>query len=227
MEPAERLAAHLSEWLGAWPPPGDGTVAVVSSEKRNTPGWDGGVRPVVGVATPDGAVLSVRPSWVATVRRLGDRLEDVVAGLPEATGLPVAVVGEVGIFRWSTEPSPLPDAGEWVATEDPRVPPWLKPFNGAVLVAWDDRGAYGAGVGRKQHDRWGHELSVGTEPALRGRGVARRLVSQAARRVLDDGAVPTYLHDPANLASAHVAEASGFPDRGWRCIGMWDASEVI
>jgi hypothetical protein len=31
--------------------------------------------------------------------------------------------------------------------------------------------------------------------------------------------VPTYQHDPDNMASAHVAEAVGFPDRGLR--GLW------
>jgi predicted GNAT family acetyltransferase len=43
-------------------------------------------------------------------------------------------------------------------------------------------------------------------------------VVTAARRVLADGRVPTYLHDLRNHASAHVAEASGFPDRGWRLL---------
>jgi predicted GNAT family acetyltransferase len=75
-------------------------------------------------------------------------------------------------------------------------------------------------VGIKHHDRHGHELAVGTEPAARGRGLARRLVAQAARRILDEGAVPTYQHDPANIASARVAEAAGFPDRGWRSIAL-------
>jgi hypothetical protein len=39
--------------------------------------------------------------------------------------------------------------------------------------------------------------------------------------VVDEGMVPTYLHDPANVASAHVAEAAGFPDRGWAVLGLW------
>ena len=55
-----------------------------------------------------------------------------------------------------------------------------------------------------------------------GRGLARRLVAQAARRVLDEGAVPTYLHDPANVASAKVADAAGLPDRGWSVLGLFE-----
>jgi predicted GNAT family acetyltransferase len=75
-------------------------------------------------------------------------------------------------------------------------------------------------VGIKHHDAYGRELAVGTDEAARGRGLARRLVAQAARRILDEGGIPTYQHDPANVASARVADASGFPDRGWRSAGM-------
>lgn len=54
-----------------------------------------------------------------------------------------------------------------------------------------------------------------------GGGLARRLVAQAARRVLAEGAVPTYLHSRQNTASARVAEAAGFPDRGWLSFGVY------
>ena len=54
----ERLARHLDEWLGIWRPPGEGEIIVVGSDKRTTPGWDGAVRPFVGVETLSGAVLS-------------------------------------------------------------------------------------------------------------------------------------------------------------------------
>jgi hypothetical protein len=50
-------------------------------------------------------------------------------------------------------------------------------------------------------------------------------VTQAARALLDAGIVATYLHDPANVASARVAEAAGFPDLGWRVLGMFDPAE--
>lgn len=94
-----------------------------------------------------------------------------------------------------------------------------------MLVARGADGRYLAGVGVKRHDSHGHELSVGTEPEARGRGLARRLVAQAARALLDDGIVPTYLHDPANLASARVAEAVGFRDLGWRVLGLFGPSD--
>ena len=74
-------------------------------------------------------------------------------------------------------------------------------------------GAYGAGVGIKRHDPIGHELAVVTTARLQGRGLARRLVAQAGRRILDEDGLPTYLHDRRNEASARVADAVGFPDR--------------
>ena len=82
-------------------------------------------------------------------------------------------------------------------------------------------GNYGAGVGLKKHDRFGHEISVGTEPALRGRGIARLLVATATRQILAGSAIATYLHDETNYASAKVADAAGFPDLGWKILGLW------
>ena len=82
-------------------------------------------------------------------------------------------------------------------------------------------GARSRSVGIKVHDRHGHELAVVTDEAARGTGVARRLVATAARRVIDGGAVPTYLHAPDNVASARVADAVGFADEGWTVHGLW------
>jgi GNAT superfamily N-acetyltransferase len=227
VEPApERLRRHLEHWLGAVPP--EIGLLVVTSPLRTSPGWDGAVHPVVGVATPTGAALSVPPDRVAAVTALAGDLEGLRAAsadgrLGEAMGWPGARLFE-GVFRWSEAPAELPDAGAWVPVEDPRVPPWLLPFGGEVLMAFDEAGAYVAGVGIKVHDAHGQELAVVTEEAAQGQGLARRLVAQAARRVLERGAVPTYLHGDANVRSAKVADAAGFPDRGWRILGMRPAT---
>jgi GNAT superfamily N-acetyltransferase len=220
------LEAHLRTWLGEWPPHEDG-ITVVGYDLRTLPGWDAAVHDIVGVATPTGAVLSVPPAVfeeiaaVTTHRSLDDDLAALSEALPQIMGR-AGRVGR-GLFRWSDSPTETPDTGEWVPTSDERVPEWLRPFNGDVLVAWDDNGSYGAGVGRKQHDQFGHELSVGTEEALRGRGMGRLLVATAARRVLQDGGIATYLHAPDNFASAKVADAAGFPDVGWTVLGFWGA----
>ena len=214
-----RLVSHLSGWLGAWPP--QQPPVVVGNPRNSRPGWDGAVHPVTGVATPDGAaVVGVPQEHVAAARAVAADLPSLLRGLPHALGKPEARV-YAGVFRWSTSPAPLPDAGVWLAAEDPSVPEWLRPFGGEVLMARDRDGRYLAGVGIKRHDAHGRELAVVTEAAAQGKGLARRLVAQAARRVLDEGAVPTYLHDPANVASARVAEAAGFPDVGWQVLGLF------
>ncbi|WDZ87294.1 GNAT family N-acetyltransferase [Micromonospora cathayae] len=215
-----RLYLHLVTWLGQWPA-GPG-LHVVGSSRRTRPAWDGRLRPALGVAAPGSSVLSVPPDRVAAVRRLATELSfpGLLTALPRAVGHP-AFVARDAVFRWSTAPSPLPDAGEWVDPADPGFPSWLRLFDREVLVVRDADGRYLAGVGVKRHDRYGHELAVGTVPAARGQGLARRLVAQAARRVLDEGGVPTYLHRPDNVASARVALAAGFPDQGWRSYGVY------
>jgi GNAT superfamily N-acetyltransferase len=140
--------------------------------------------------------------------------------LATAAGHPGRRVG-AGIFRFCVDPPPLAEVGTWLAADHPAVPAWLHPFGGEVLVVLDDTGSYLAGVGIKRHHETGSEIAVGTEPAARGRGLARRLVAQAARRIVAGGAVATYLHAPDNVASAHVADASGFPDRGWRFVSLF------
>ena len=210
----EQLAAHLASELGTWPPTEPVTVA--TSEARTTPGWDGRVRSFQGVAAPDSAVISVVPEAV-------DRLRDPGPSLDAAKPVIERVLGGrlfAGIFRWSDHVPPLEPLGAWIPVSDPRVPEWLKPFGGDVLVELDDDDRYVAGVGLKRHDDRVWEISVGTEPEARGKGLARRLVVTAAQRILDDGRIPLYLHAPDNHASAHVADASGFPDLGWKILGL-------
>jgi GNAT superfamily N-acetyltransferase len=185
---------------------------------------------VVGIICPDWTVLSVPRRRARLVRDLARAVSAHPADpawptfaetVPDLLDRPDQQL-HTGVFRWCERPADLPEAGQWLPATDPVVPDWLRPFGSEVLIARDpDTGDYLAGVGIKRHDRHGRELAVGTEPATRGRGLARRLVAQAARRVLDEGAVPTYQHDPANTASARVADAAGFPDRGWQSLAMW------
>jgi GNAT superfamily N-acetyltransferase len=171
--------------------------------------------------------LSLSPRLVVDPATVDDRLLATALAAPDPALAISIALGQPGLklsratFRWSGQPATLPEVGEWVPHEDPRIPAWLQAFNGDVLVAWDDEGRVAAGVGRKRHNRYGHELAVGTDPAHQGRRLARKLIAQAARRVLADGAVPLYFHLPDNVASARVADAAGFPDRGWHVVGLY------
>lgn len=219
-----RLREHLQTWLGAWPPQRNG-ITVVGSADRSKPGWDGALHEVIGVASDEAAILSVPMDAADAISALvrGKDLEEDLHLLRQGIAKAFGRDGRIGRgrFRWSTSPTNTPNVGEWIPTDDIRVPEWLKPFNDEVLIAWADDGTYGAGVGRKKHDAAGHEISVGTEESLRGRGIGRKLVATAARQILDDGAIPTYLHAFDNFASDRVATASGFADVGWTVLGFW------
>jgi GNAT superfamily N-acetyltransferase len=219
----ERLARHLRARLGAWPP-AHGAVEVSGDPQREREHGGRWWMPALAVASPEGAVLSVPPAAAERLRhrRLDLESDDLWREVAALTGEPDAVRG-TGVFRWTDRPVPAPELGVWLDPADPRVPPWLGVFDGDVLVALDEGGAYLGGAGRKRHDPRGHEISVGVEPGARGRGLARALVSRLARRILDEGAIPTYIHDPQNGASCRVAEAAGFPDRGWRAMALWTA----
>jgi RimJ/RimL family protein N-acetyltransferase len=219
---------HLAAWLAGWPP--TLPVRVVADPEPERPGWDGRPRGVAGAVDPQGRCVVRVPPAVAL--RLDQPLPDLaalLAALPDAVGRP-GTAG-VGVLRWAQDvpgPDVLPDVGHWLPAaladeRDPRVPAWLRPFGGEVLVTYDDDGNFLGGVGLKQHHESGREIAVVTDERARGRGLARRLVAQAARAVLERGQAVVYLHAPDNEASARVARASGFPDTGWQVIGFWAA----
>lgn len=211
-----RLTDFLVAYLGAWPDrPG---LTVVGSTERTRPGWDGRTLDVVGVTSPIGGVLSVPPDLAESARAAVQDGADLTEQLPAAVGRPGAHAF-AGTFRWSTAPTGSADVGDWVPVTDPRLPDWLHPFGGQALVSFID-GRYAAGIGIKRHNSAGLEISVGTDEQYRGRGLAARLVAQAARSILAAGAIPIYLHDPTNVASARTAHSAGFFDHGWQIIGL-------
>jgi RimJ/RimL family protein N-acetyltransferase len=60
------------------------------------------------------------------------------------------------------------------------------------------------------------EVFVQTDPAARGRGWGRSVVSAVVGTILDSGRTPLYVVAESNAASQHVAEAVGFEDTGLR-----------
>jgi GNAT superfamily N-acetyltransferase len=147
--------------------------------------------------------------------------DSFVTALAKAVDTPGRPVTRLA-FRWCTAPASLENRGTWLSPADPVVPTWLRGFNGQVLLAFDDTGLPVSGVGIKKHTPFGQELAVATNPRARGRGLAAALVAQAARRVLDEGSIPIYLHLVENRASARTADASGFNDRGWTAFALAD-----
>ena len=225
------LVQHLRAWAG-YSSHSD-PLRVVGHPANGRCGWSGHPNVLTGVINPTGrTTLAVpEPDSARVSARIAQALDETtpmsalrerdidraLRVVPAALGRPDDKVERVHL-RWTLTPTVLPAIGTWVMPEDPRLPDWLRPFGGPALCAIDGRGRVVAGVGIKRHDPWAHELAVVTEPEAQGRGLARRLISQAARHLLDRNIVPTYLHQPSNTASARVAEAAGFPWSGWHAL---------
>jgi predicted GNAT family acetyltransferase len=60
------------------------------------------------------------------------------------------------------------------------------------------------------------EVYVYTDPAVRGRGWGKSVVSQVASLLLDTGRTPIYVVSEHNDYSIRLAEAVGFEDTGCR-----------
>jgi GNAT superfamily N-acetyltransferase len=211
------LIRHLRSWAGAVPTRAG--VAIVANPRVAQLGWNGRPELLTGLVSPEGGCvvsLPPGPAYVAT-RLLSD--SGPIDVLPALLGQPERSV-ERRVYRWTTRPANLPRIGTWLPADAPDVPVWLRPFGGEVLAAVDSGGRHLGWVGIKRHDALVRELAVVTQPEARGLGIARSLVAQAASAVLSSGAIPTYLHVPENAASARVAEAAGFVDRGWHSLAL-------
>ena len=229
MDVGDLPVRQLTGWLGSWPPAVP--VHVVVDPEPDRLAWDGGPRRVTGVADPEGrapgagAAGGRRPAARAARGPRGAARRAARGRRPSRHGgCGRAAVGT------GTCPTPgrCPTRGSGCRRRSPAratrgCPPWLRPFGGEVLVALDEPRT-------ATSPAW---ASSGTPPdlcespssppsAARGRGLARRLVAQAARAVTAAGCAVLYLHAPDNEASARTARGSGFPDTGWRVIGFFE-----
>ncbi|MEV6840453.1 GNAT family N-acetyltransferase [Streptomyces sp. NPDC051133] len=233
MDPLQAGARALWEGLAAVPvsfPPAGGVSVVVSPASGLCPaGW-------VGVVSLCGAALVTAPT-----KRAADLVRDALATLPQdaltdadavRAALPVArVLGPAALSYTSSDlfrpaaPGVLPvhrlpgghsalrrleeaagaDDTDEAALDDITSPAF-------VIRAGDAGGPVIAAAGYRSWPGRAAHLSVLTDPALRGRGLARVTASAAVTHALTAGLLPQWR---ARLpASRRVAAALGFRELG-------------
>jgi len=170
--------------------------------------------PVRAFTRQGGAVVAVAPEHA---RMLLQHLTDRASLLPALEEAAVELRGHLfsGVARTGVA-IPPPEAEVTVLdATDPRLPDWvIGHFTGEAWVVLDPDGKVLSTAVLKRYDDRIREISVGTSERARGRGLARSVVSAAARSVLSEGRAVLYNHAPDNFASAKVAEAVGLHEFG-------------
>jgi RimJ/RimL family protein N-acetyltransferase len=170
--------------------------------------------PVRGFSRQGGAVLAVAPEHAEVLRRYltgpSSLLQALERAAAELHGHLFSGVARTGVAI------PPPEAEITVLdATDPRLPDWvIGHFTGEAWVVLDKDGRVLSTAVLKRYDDRVREISVGTAERARGRGLARSVVSAAARAVLAEGRAVLYNHAPDNYASAKVAEAVGLHEFG-------------
>jgi GNAT superfamily N-acetyltransferase len=195
-------------------------VHLLPSERRARPGWGGYTVPIFAMSTPVGGIVSFRPDLQQPiVAELGgldagrpleagafDRLRRIVRrGVPYAYSLSGFVLyADRESFR------PFGSQAELLPRDDHRGLDLRRRFDGEVFVVKGARGeiASWAALKLKSDDVW--EMAVVTEPAYRGRGYAKQVVSAATAYTLDQGRLALYVHDRTNRHSARVCRSLGY-----------------
>jgi RimJ/RimL family protein N-acetyltransferase len=199
-----------------------GGVHIQPNPRRGLPAWHGYTLPIVGLSFAPGAVIACRPELADQLRgELGSDMHLQYLDGPSFRRLWRAIqrcaphaftlAGDFRAADASTfSPSDRIERAEHIAEDDPAALHLRTRFDGAIFGV---RGPHGrlvswAALKLKSDRVW--ELAVATEADYRGRGYARDVVSAASRFTLDQGRLPTYIHDRDNSTSAFVARAVGF-----------------
>lgn len=195
---------------------------IVVTPLRLRPGWGGTVMPVLAMTFEgsESTIVSVPPNLV-------DQVKDVLRGYPAGRPLrpddleslrPLAerywpysyILNGDALYCARGMLRPFPGAAEHLSRRDPAGTFLRFQFDGEIFVI---RGRFGeiaswAAIKLKSDDVW--EIAVTTEPAYRGRGYAKRVVSAATEYILSQGRIALYIHDRANIPSARVCRALGY-----------------
>lgn len=87
----------------------------------------------------------------------------------------------------------------------------LSRYGGGIYALCDAQSRILSRAGVREESRYVSEIGVRTEvEALRGRGLAKTVVTAATEAILAAGHVPLYVHSATNVASQKVALALGF-----------------
>ena len=225
----ESLVAHLTSWTGGWPPPS--RPPSPGNPRNAAPGWDGQIHPVTGVVDPDGP----RPHRGASGRtRLPRRRRPSAraatwtacsapsrrrSASPGTSCSQARSAGRRRPRRWPTRAT-----GSTPTT--PSCPTGCGRSVARCSIARDDDGSYLAGVGIKRHDANGPRAvrrhrtrGAGSWPgATACRTGGSRVCSTTASWRPTSTTRPTW---PPRTSPT----LPGFPDLGWRVLGMFDPAE--
>jgi GNAT superfamily N-acetyltransferase len=174
-----------------------------------------------------GAVVGVDHEHAKRLRR---HLEGPASVVPALDALAAELPGHrfSGVARTGVVIPPPAVEITVVDATDPRLPDWVHGhFTGEAWVVLGEAGEVLSTAVLKRYDERLREISVGTAPAARGRGLARSVVAAAARSVLASGRAVLYNHAVDNDSSARVAESVGLHELGRYHAVVPDRSAAI
>ncbi len=211
-DPSDALAAYY----GLYAPAQTRAVFTVSDEAGAPEGFLVRARTGLDLFRP---VVAFRARSESAVARL------VEAGVPMARPVILAVPAALGPWAYKSLQTSDAEVHRIYALERARHVPMINVLattnrdpNGAPRSEIRTGGHLGAVAGVNWQTPRYAEIYVYTDPAVRGRGWGKSVVSTVAGLVLDSGRTPLYVVAESNDYSIRLAEAVGFHDTGAREI---------